>query len=131
MTKIRPLHGSLCMLSCIQPRRKPAWSLQIESGKFTHWFCYPICSRASRNMPKKMPLKNWQVSPHNQPYQTISPKNLEECKDWARKRWIQKCKHAENRLNSNWRMPATSGFLKCWDIVATVRQWPVSLSFSR
>jgi hypothetical protein len=41
------------------------------------------------------------------------PKNLEECKDWARKRWIQKCKHAENRLNSaNWEDACHQWFLE-------------------
>ena len=41
------------------------------------------------------------------------PQNLEECKDWARKRWIQKCKHAENRLNSaNWENACHQWFLE-------------------
>ena len=41
------------------------------------------------------------------------PKNLEKCKDWARKRWIQKCKHAENRLNSaNWEDACHQWFLE-------------------
>ena len=41
------------------------------------------------------------------------PKNWEESKDWARIRWIQKCKHAENRLNSvNWEDACHQWFLE-------------------
>ena len=41
------------------------------------------------------------------------PKNWEESKDWARRRWIQKCKHAENRLNSvNWEDACHQWFLE-------------------
>ena len=41
------------------------------------------------------------------------PKNWEESKDWARKRWMQKCKHAENRLNSvNWEDACHQWFLE-------------------
>jgi len=41
------------------------------------------------------------------------PKNWEESKDWARIRWIQKCKHAENRLNSaSWENACHQWFLE-------------------
>ena len=41
------------------------------------------------------------------------PKNWEESKDWARERWLQKCKHAENRLNTaNWEDTCHQWFLE-------------------
>ena len=41
------------------------------------------------------------------------PKHWEESKDWARRRWIQKCKHAENRLNSaSWEDACHQWFLE-------------------